>query len=74
MRFMLLPNGMAWIEQQENNMPHDGTCTIGLDCDNNAGIYEPSNYGATKINKVSFSMIGTDGTLDTGFQFIVFAR
>lgn len=74
MRFMLLPNGMAWIEQQENNMPHGGTCTIGLDCDNNAGIYEPSNYGATEINKVSFSMIGTDGTLDTGFQFIVFAR
>ena len=74
MRFMLLPNGMAWIEQQENNMPMNGTCTIGLDCDNNGGIYEPSNYGATGINKVSFSMIGTDGTLDTGFQFIVFAR
>ena len=73
MRYTQLPNGMVWLEQQENNMANGGTCTIGIDCVIRDGVYHPF-IKVEEISKVSFSMISTDGTLDTGFQFIVFAR
>ena len=75
MRFIRLSEGYIWFEQQSNNMPTGGNTDVSIETRNNGGVYEPWPFLINQeITKVSFSMIGDDGTLNTGFQFMVFAR
>ena len=75
MRFIRLSGGYIWFEQQSNNMPTGGNTDVSVETANNGGVYEPWPFlKDQEITKVSFSMIGDDGTLNTGFQFMVFAR
>ena len=74
MHIIRLPQGYVWFEQQQNNMPTGGPADIGIEAANTGGIYEPWKMLPNEISNVSFSMIGADGTLNTGFQFMVFGR
>ena len=74
MHIIRLPQGYVWFEQQQNNMPTGGGADIGIESANKGGIYEPWKMLPNEISNVSFSMIGADGTLNTGFQFMVFGR
>ena len=74
MHIIRLPQGYVWFEQQQNNMPTGGGADLGIEAVNRGGIYEPWKMLPNEISNVSFSMIGADGTLNTGFQFMVFGR
>ena len=74
MHIIRLPQGYVWFEQQQNNMPTGGGADLGIEAANNGGVYEPWKMLPNEISNVSFSMIGSDGTLNTGFQFMVFGR
>lgn len=74
MHIIRLPQGYVWFEQQQNNMPTGGGADIGIETANLGGIYEPWKMLPNEISNVSFNMIGADGTLNTGFQFMVFGR
>lgn len=74
MHIIRLPQGYVWFEQQQNNMPTGGQADLGIEAANMSGIYEPLKMLPNEISNVSFSMIGADGTLNTGFQFMVFGR
>ena len=74
MHIIRLPQGYVWFEQQQNNMPTGGQADLGIEAANMGGIYEPWKMLPNEISNVSFSMIGADGTLNTGFQFMVFGR
>ena len=74
MHIIRLPQGYVWFEQQQNNMPTGGGVDLGIEAEYMSGIYEPWKMLPNEISNVSFSMIGADGTLNTGFQFMVFGR
>lgn len=74
MHIIRLPQGYVWFEQQQNNLPTGGGADLGIEASNVGGIYEPWKMLPNEISNVSFSMIGADGTLNTGFQFMVFGR
>ena len=74
MHIIRLPQGYVWFEQQQNNMPTGGPADISIEAANVGGVYEPWKMLPNEISNVSFSMIGADGTLNTGFQFMVFGR
>ena len=75
MHIMRLPQGYVWFEQQHNNMPTGGQADLGIETMHMpGGIYEPFKMLPNGISNVSFSMIEADGTLNTGFQFMVFGR
>ena len=74
MHIIRLPQGYVWFEQQQNNLPTGGQADLGIEAANMSGIYEPWKMLPNEISNVSFNMIGADGTLNTGFQFMVFGR
>ena len=74
MHIIRLPQGYVWFEQQQNNIPTGGGADLGIEAVNVNGIFEPWKMLPNEISNVSFNMLGADGTLNTGFQFMVFGR